>query len=930
MKRVTLLLGMFGLLSHASAQQPTEIWGMTREGGYGFGTIFKTDNNGNNPIAVPSFKGKHAVKNPSTRFCEAGNGKLYATMDGGIYDNGAIVEYDPANGEFTKKIDFNYLTVGAHPSGMVLASNGLFYGTTSTLHDFDSNPFRTKEEIIFEYNPISNVLIKKNIFALEDQGIHPSGEMIPAGNGKLYGVTESGGANQDGVLFEYDPATNVLLGKISFNKGIDGGYPVSQLAQATNGKIYGITKRGGVNQVGATIYGYDIVSNQLNILYRMDRSSESGLTLGNDGLFYGTTDQNGTLFRFNPVNALYTTVVTFDSLLTGVSPFGNLEKGSNGLLYGTTKYGGLKNDGTLFEFNPATSTLKKVFDFDNSISGANPVAALEQASNGKLYGSTCYGGKRSLGTVFQYDINALVYKKLADLGDATDGKHPNGTLSLAANGKIYAVAPEGGEYGNGILLECDPTFNTGTVTKKIEFYSSINGKSPYFAPVQGPNGKLYGTTSEGGASDRGTVYEYDPVANLLTTKIHFAFDNNIGYNPSGLVLAGNQKLYGINTGGGAHSNGVLFEFDPATGVYKKLKDIQGAPSEGYFPSGPMMQAKNGKLFGVLSRKLTNSPGGLLFEYDIANDSLFRSFYFTGSNGEDPVGTLAEAPNGKLYGVTFSGGVHNKGTLYEYDPVVHLHKKLIDFSVKDSLYNPCGPLLMASNGKLYGSIASGINNRGVFIEYDYLTGNLTKKFNFDGKNGMFPAHNNLIEVCKSIPYTGIAVQTWACENTAYDIPSGFPKTGYTFQWYKHGVLLPGETAEKIHFNSLQITDGSDYHCIVNNGCRAIQTAKTELTVYPYNLPVCKGTSIEEQEAIVGLSLYPNPASDEFQLLIHRADAKQATVEVIDVLGKSVLQKAVTLSDHPTTVSIEHLENGIYWIRIKDHASMIFENRKLVKQ
>jgi len=74
-------------------------------------------------------------------------------------------------------------------------------------------------------------------------------------------MTQTGGANSAGVLFEYDAATNTYTKKLDFSSLTNGGtYPISSLMQSSNGKIYGLTNAGGVNFIGV-LFEYDPATN---------------------------------------------------------------------------------------------------------------------------------------------------------------------------------------------------------------------------------------------------------------------------------------------------------------------------------------------------------------------------------------------------------------------------------------------------------------------------------------------------------------------------------------------------------------------------------------------------------------------------------------------------------------------------------------------
>jgi len=84
--------------------------------------------------------------------------------------------------------------------------------------------------------------------------------LIQASNGKLYGMTKVGGIDDLGVLYEYDIATNVYLTKLSFDGALKGASPEGGLFQASNGLIYGMTRKGGINDLGV-VFEYDPATN---------------------------------------------------------------------------------------------------------------------------------------------------------------------------------------------------------------------------------------------------------------------------------------------------------------------------------------------------------------------------------------------------------------------------------------------------------------------------------------------------------------------------------------------------------------------------------------------------------------------------------------------------------------------------------------------
>jgi uncharacterized repeat protein (TIGR03803 family) len=136
------------------------------------------------------------------------------------------------------------------------------------------------------------------------------------------------------------------------------------------------------------------------------------------------------------------------------------------------------------------------------------------------------------------------------------------------------------------------------------------------------------------------------------------------------VQANNGKLYGTTVVGGSINRGVIFSFDPSTSTYTKLKDF------GYndFPlTGSFIQASNGKLYGLMSGG--SSTGGAIVSFDPSSSTYTRLKYFgypnNDINGSNPSGSLMQASDGKLYGMTSTGGAYSTDYGYGYGVIFSL-------------------------------------------------------------------------------------------------------------------------------------------------------------------------------------------------------------------------------------------------------------------
>jgi uncharacterized repeat protein (TIGR03803 family) len=889
--RPYLLFWLLFLIAFISKAQTPALWGMTSRGGTdGLGTIFKTNPDGTSQSVQKSFKYLTSGSRPQGSLTEGQSGKLYGmTSQGGLNDYGVLFEYDLATSAYIKKLDFIGAN-GAYPgASLTKASNNKLYGMAAYGGANDAG-------VLFEYDPATSTYTKKLDFEkpnVSTLGGSPTGSLTLAGNGKLYGMTSYGGPNGYGVLFEYDPATSTYIGKFNFNS-TTGSYPFGSLNLASNGKMYGMTNQGGANSFGV-LFEYDpatsTYSKKLDFNNTTNGANPKGnLTQAGNGKLYGMTNAGGTsgtgvLFEYDPATSTYTKKLDFINNTTGYYPNGSLAIAANGKLYGTTTSGGV-NNGVLFEYDPATSTFTKKFDF-NGTNGSNPSSSLALATNGKLYGLTQDGGSLSDGVLFEYDPATSSFAKKLDFNLA-EGESPLGSLAQAGNGKFYGTTNGGGVTGDGTLFEFNPA--TATYTKKVDFIGA-NGLSPQGSLVLAGNGKMYGMTNDGGTNSAGVLFEYDPTTSAFTKKLDFNYTTT-GGNPYGsLLLAGNGKLYGLTGYGGVNDKGVIFEYDATTNIYTKKIDFSSG-SGGYQPEGDLIQATNGKLFGMTRFGGTNDKG-VIFEYDIATNTITKKVDFTGANGESPTGNLAQAPNGKLYGMTERGGVNNIGVLFEYDPATNVYTKKLDFNGTTNGGTPNGSLELSSNGKLYGFTTSGgANNFGVLFEYDPATSTYTKKQDFAGANGAYPYKGSLLYSYCVVP----AKPTVSITNANTESPTLTSSSATGNQWYLNGAAINGATNA-----TYQTTQAGIYKVRVKDDVCLSDFSNDQAMIVTGDISTKNST----------ISIYPNPVSE--WLTVKLDDSQNKSVSIYQLTGKKMISREV--AEEEVKFFVGDYSQGIYLVKIE---------------
>ena len=195
----------------------------------------------------------------------------------------------------------------------------------------------------------------------------------------------------------------------------------------------------------------------------------------------------------------------------GSNPYAALIQATDGNLYGTTFGGGSsKGFGTVFKITPR-GTLTTLHSFclqSGCADGQFPQTGLVQANNGILYGSTILGGAYNSGTIFSITTSGkltTLYNACSQTG-CPDGNYLYEPLIQATDGNLYGIMDVGGASNHGAVFKITPS---GRLTTLYNFCSELNcadGEYPSGGLFQDTNGILYGTTADGGTNGDGTVF----------------------------------------------------------------------------------------------------------------------------------------------------------------------------------------------------------------------------------------------------------------------------------------------------------------------------------------------------------------------------------------------------------------------------------------
>jgi uncharacterized repeat protein (TIGR03803 family) len=362
-----------------------------------------------------------------------------------------------------------------------------------------------------------------------------------------------------------------------------------------------------------------------------------------------------------------TVVHNFTGGTDGGGPVDGLLVDAKGSLFGTTSGGGAAGAGTVFLVD-THGTQTVLHSFQGGADGATPNGGLIQDAGGTLFGTTTAGGTAGAGTV--YSMRGKTERVLYSFaGGTADGATPQAGLVRDASGKLYGTTSAGGASGHGTVYQLIPG-KGGTWTEKVlySFAGGSDGAVPVGRVALDSAGNLYGTTSEGGTGGYGTVFQLVAKANWKENILHTFQNTNDGYTPyAGLVADAAGNFYGAATGGGSNGGGTIFELSPSNGSYNfsVLASVPGWGVSGTFRD--VLVQPNGVIYATTH--CDGNGAGSIFELTQSGGvwTYTLLYNFTGgSDGQYSISNLV-LKGKELYGTTIYGGSKGKGTVYAFTP-----------------------------------------------------------------------------------------------------------------------------------------------------------------------------------------------------------------------------------------------------------------------
>jgi uncharacterized repeat protein (TIGR03803 family) len=377
-------------------------------------------------------------------------------------------------------------------------------------------------------------------------GSQPYAGLVFDASGNLFGTTWNGGAHGYGTVFELTPNSGggwtetVLYSFCSATDCSDGSAPLAGVVFDAVGNLFGTTSAGKGP---------------------------------------GCTQRDcGNVFELSPTSGGWTekVIYSFTGSRDGSNPHGGVVFDGSGNLYGTTAFGGSRacRCGTIFELSPSSGdgwTESVIHTFQpNSSDGARPYAGLVFDADNNLYGTTLWGGIYGQGSVFRLKPKgkrwnfALLHSFVSD---RKDGFSPLASVVLDDQGAIYGTTDNGGSDDYGTVFKLTPIKNRKWKETILKTFIHTDGAYPASPVILDKAGNVYGTTQGGGAGGSGNggiVFKLIPSKKLWKETVLYDFCSltgcSDGFGPVGGLIADKAgALYGTTAYGASSNDGVVFE-----------------------------------------------------------------------------------------------------------------------------------------------------------------------------------------------------------------------------------------------------------------------------------------------------------------------------------------------------------------------------------
>ncbi|MEA3488983.1 MAG: choice-of-anchor tandem repeat GloVer-containing protein [Candidatus Omnitrophota bacterium] len=291
-------------------------------------------------------------------------------------------------------------------------------------------------------------------------------------------------------------------------------------------------------------------------------------------------------------------------------------------------------------------------------------------------------------------------------GGADDGKNSRDSL-IVDSGTLYGMTQYGGSSNLGTLFSMNSDGTGFTVLHSFTPGPANGGCMPYGNLTLGAS-TLYGMTLACG-SGYGTIFSMSTDGTGFTPLHNFTNIASDGSSPRGSLTLDAGTLYGMTYSGGASNPGTVFSIGTDGTGFTLLHDFTGGANDGGWPEGSLV-LDSGTLYGMTYTGGASNYGTVFsMGTDGTGFTLLHDFAGGAGDGCLPIGSLTLG-SGTLYGMSYQGGNFGSGTAFSMNTDGTGFTVLHDFagSGNGDGSRPRGDLTLDS-GTLYGMTPEGGNS-----------------------------------------------------------------------------------------------------------------------------------------------------------------------------------------------------------------------------
>lgn len=869
-------------------------YGMTAEGGAGgYGVLFAIKKDGAGYTNLVEFGGVAKGSAPRGDVLQGPDGYLYGlTASGGNSNFGVLFKVKTDGTDFIKLVDFDGATKGSYPGAtLILGNDGKLYGMTRSGGSQDKG-------VIFSVNTDGTSFAKLFDFDGQNSGTWSHGKLVQSSDNYLYGMTNQGGTSDLGVAFKIKTDGTDFTKLIDFN-GSNGASPVyGPLLEVEPGKFFGMTSKGGASSTGI-IFSITSSGNFAKVKeFPQPEGTPEVLSASDGNHFFGVASSggptgNGAIFKTSANGGDYEKIHDLEGNVLFVN---RLIQTSDNFVWGAGNEGVFTVTSILFRLNSDGTNFQR-FTFDDA--PGLSVSQLIEGPDQFLYGTGYMNGGSSHGIIFRFKTDGTNFSKLADIPGGSGGSRPTENLILTEDGILFGLTHEGGTNNDGTVFR----FNIHTLQFSSIFSLHKPTTGTYLKRIALLNdGSLCVATATGGTNDSGTIFSISQDGNDFNKILDFSSSLNL----TDIIQTVDGYLVGTTEYGGTSNSGIIFETLTDGSNFKNIFEFTGA--NGSNPEQIFFRKTNQVItFNELASKQFNDPA---FALSASNSS---GLPITFSSSNESIASI----NGNvvsIHGVgevtitaNTTGNINFTSVQVQRTLVITKDDQTITFDSVDDL--------------VVGSAAfslSGVASSGLPVEFSSnssrisLTGNtvavlspgsVTIDANQAGDSYYNAAPLTQQTFCINPSRPTITTSEVTLETA---ILTSSQLSGN--QWFRNGELLPHETSA-----SISIFEEGSYTVVTSvDGCSSEPSEAYVMVI-----------TVVDEEGKIEFIMYPNPGSDKIKLdLSTFTQTGTIDIHIFDSQGKQIQQ--LTSTNHSEIeLDISSLDKGAYILKVSCNGSNVMK-------